>query len=377
MRSSLTRPRVLIGAGLLLFVAGLLAGIFFPPNRAGAGAAAPETGEPPLLVVKEYADTESTLWLVDASDPARRTLWARVPHAFGWDLEGAVSPDGTRLAYLVAPPSAVDPATDAVLLLRDRGSEQTLAKGLDLSGRLAWTADGAVLVRQAVPGADGRTTYRLLEVNTDGAARTLLDGGTAAGLYPVGGGPDGARYAVTMGAQGSTLWIIGPDGQPAALPLADSVTRDWALSPDGRQLAFTAQQGVRLRVAVATLPDGAGTLTTAAQAPPPRPALRDGSAAPAWHPDGSLSVGTFGAEANATLRLHGEAAPRVDYTPAQGFTLPVAWSADGAYLAVRAFSGTGPGSVGQEAAAVIGPDGALQVIPGQYARVLGWWDARG
>ena len=58
-----------------------------------------------------------------------------------------------------------------------------------------------------------------------------------------------------------------------------------------------------------------------------------------------------------------------------GFDLPVGWSPDGAYLALRTFDGTGPGNPGAEGVALLGPDGASQVVAGDGLRILGWWHA--
>ena len=77
-----------------------------------------------------------------------------------------------------------------------------------------------------------------------------------------------------------------------------------------------------------------------------------------------------------------------DENEADGFALPVAWSRDGRFLALRSFEGSGPGRIRSESAAVI--DGASlvggtlnggendagvasQLVPGTHVLILGWW----
>ena len=94
-----------------------------------------------------------------------------------------------------------------------------------------------------------------------------------------------------------------------------------------------------------------------------------GTAAPVWSPDGALSVGVF-----QTPVSSGDQIRVASVGAGAGFALPLAWSADGAHLAVRAFDGDGPGSSTRESVGIVGSEGALVTLPGGHRQVLGWWN---
>lgn len=375
MRVSLTRPRVLAVAGVILVIGALVLGVLLPPTPSSGSANALSAASPQLLVAT-YAEQESTLWLVDPIDPTIRQPLFPVSHARGWALEGAVSPAGDRLALLVVPPEGHDPTTDTRLLISDGGPPTTLAEGLDLRGGLAWAADGSqIFVRRTVLTGDDRPTFSLVQIDVnDGGERLLVQRSGAGGLYPVGRPRGGPAYAVALGAGGSELLTIG--ATVTGRPLAPVVTRDWSLSPDGRELAYTEQRGLELRVMVTRLDETAAVRSAAIQG---AVAGASGSASPAWQPDGALSVGRFAGARAITSSTRPSAATSSDAAASDlgGFSLPVAWSADGAYLALRTFAGSGPGAPGAEGAAVRDVSGATRSIDGQHLRILGWWDASG
>ena len=288
-----------------------------------------------------------------------------------------MSPAGGRVALLVVPPGARDPGAETQLLISDGGPPRVVAGGLDLRGGLAWSADGGQLfARRTLPGPDGGRRFQLIAFDFAAGAhapaeRTLLERDDVGGLYPVGRAAGGPAYAVAVGAGGSALIAIG-DGGVSVLPFAAVVTREWSLSPGGSQLAYTEQRGAALRVMVLDL---AGPGLRTAQAVEPGPA--GGSASPVWGPGGTLHAGHFGDDTSGSGPGGGEirsAGVRVTAAVA-GFDLPVGWSPDGAYLALRSFDGTGPGDPGTEGVALLGPDGASQVVTGDGLRILGWWHA--
>ena len=375
----LPRRWLLAGTAAALILGGLALGLIAPPSSAGSTDARAAAG--PQLVVSRYGDDESTLWLIDPAAPARRQLWLHVAHAPGWAIKGAVSPAGGRVALLVVPPGARDPSTETQLLISDGGPPRVVADGLDLRGGLAWSADGRELfARRTLPGPDGGRRFQLITLDFSDASgpdapveRTLLERGDTGGLYPVGRAVGGPAYAVAVGAGGSALIAIDDDaidddgGGISVLPFAAVVTREWSLSPGGSQLAYTEQRGTALRVMVLDL-DGPGLRTAQAVEPGPP----GGSASPVWGPGGTLHAGHFGAGAGGgEIRSAGV---RVTAAVA-GFDLPRGWSPDGAYLALRTFEGTGPGNPGAEGVALLGPDGASQVVAGDGLRILGWWHA--
>ncbi|MXY79904.1 MAG: hypothetical protein F4Y94_09510 [Chloroflexi bacterium] len=354
-----------LAAAAALAVAALALGVIAPPASSGSGDARFAGG--PHLLVSIYADAESTLWLVDPADPSRRQALFPLAHAPGWAVEGTVSPAGGRLALLVVPPGARDPATDTLLLVSDGGPPRVVARGLDLRGGLAWSSDGAELfARRALPAADGSRRYQLVAFDLGGGAsneRTLLERDDVGGLYPVGRAGDGPAYAVAVGAGGSALIAIDGDGATSLRPLSPGVTREWSLSPGGTRLAYTEQRGTSLRVMLLDL-DGPELRTAEATGS----ISTGGSASPVWHPDGTLHAGHFGAGDGEIQTAGADPAGA-----APGFDLPLGWSPDGAYLALRTFGGTGPGDPGAQGLAVLGPDGTSRALTDEGLAILGWW----
>lgn len=328
------------------------------------------------LLVSEFGEAESTLFLVDPRHPAvRQELW-RVQHAPGWELVGAVSPNGDAFAYLVLPVGARDPAREMALILRTANEARFLSFGFDIGGGLVWSRDGkSVFLRRA--GEDDRSAQQVVQIDVGtGLERLRFQGRDSLGVYPVAKPPEGPLYIAVIDPSGSALMAIDDDGRVRrTLQLSGGITRDWTLSPDGSQLAFTEQRGLQLDVRVVPLAGTQPTLVTAAYRNDGFGAAQasDGSAAPVWHPDGSLSVGAFQSVASGAIHVAAARAPTLDGRPRDGFVLPVAWSEDGTHLALRAFSGSGPGAVGEEEAAVMGPDGRLHSIEGQFVSVFGWW----
>ena len=303
MRLALTRPRLLVAALLLLAVVALIMGVVFPPHDSSAATITGSNSS--VLLVGEFESTVTTLSAVQPSDPTQRQQLHTIEHAPGWDIVGAASPDGQRLAYLVLPPDARDPQTEAVLVLLDNLDRpdgprtRTLFRGADLAGSLAWSSDGAALfVRTTTAGTDDRLTFELIEIDAaNGEQRSLVRRNDVLGLYPVGRIGQGPTYSVAVGVNGSELLLINAaskSGEVEMRPLSRLVTRSWTLSPDGSQLAFTEQQGLDLRVRVASLTSDSAQLTVAAALDANGTDATVGTASPAWHPDGTLSVGTLG-----------------------------------------------------------------------------------
>ncbi len=349
---------------LALPVVGLLLGLFAPATTFEFEFGQRESGAPRLLA-GEFHDTRSTLWLVPADDlQGERTRLADVPHAPDWDIEAATAPNASVAAVLSLPPGSWEPATQAALdLITERGVRRVLT-GLDLSGGVLWSDDGEhLLVRHG-------QSLLVLEAKS---------GAEAARWSPVG---VGGVYAVAM--RGSTVWATTIDAWGTSLValslvdgravvqkrtrISDHGSRDWALSPDGTLLAFGEQQGVELSVRVTALSDSSADsplLLSSASGTAARMAVSDvsggsgipNSAAPVWRPDGGLHFGSWSGELDR----------------AQGFTLPLSWDPSGRWLALRSFSGSGPGAPGGERAAVRGPEGALITAQDANLRLFGWW----
>ena len=159
MHIAITRGRLLAAGALFLALIALILGILVPPRASDAGAA--RDGDGPRLLISEFGHVESTIWLVNPDDPARRRRFLRVEHAPGWELAGAPAPHGDGLAYLVLPPGHYDARTQATLRFTTGNGVRSLATGLDLKGGVAWSADGeALYVRRWRGGPSGREDVR-------------------------------------------------------------------------------------------------------------------------------------------------------------------------------------------------------------------------
>jgi len=388
-----TRRGLIAGGALALVGLALLLGVLFPPNQPNAGAAVAETeskAADSALLVSEFSDTSSTLWLVAATDPAERTAFLRVDHAPGWEIGGAISPSGDQLAYVVLGPGRRNAETEASLFITqgpflasgDGAAPTLLAEGVDLRGGVTWTADGtALIVRRTTVETDGRRSFAILEVRlADGQVTTQLQRDDVAALHIIGRPLDGPLYTALISRAGTRLLAVG--GEKSTL-LSSNITRGWSLSPDGTQLAYTEQRGLAMQVHVLSLAEFEPAFPALRAATASGQALLDetfeedsrsdvGTASPVWAPDGSLSVGTF--EGPPTqVRAEAELSTASVGT-ADGFALPLVWSPDGVHLAIRAFEGSGPGNTRDETAAIVGADGAIQTVSGDHILVLGWWN---
>ena len=73
MPIQVTRPRLIVAVAFVLIALALLLGVVAAPPPAEVGAAVRETGPPsgPSLLVSEFSDSRSQLWLIDPLRPER------------------------------------------------------------------------------------------------------------------------------------------------------------------------------------------------------------------------------------------------------------------------------------------------------------------
>ena len=212
---------------------------------------------------------------------------------------------------------------------------------------------------------------------------TQLTRDDVAALHVIGRPSDGALYTALITRAGTRLLAVGDEKSTL---LSSTITRDWNLSPDGDHLAYTEQSGLAMQVRVVSLTEfepafpalraatASGQTLLEADAVLNDTPATVGTASPIWAPDGSLSVGAFQTRAPGDGELR-TASSGGDTTATAGFALPLAWSSDGAHLAIRAFEGSGPGRSTAETAAIVGPSGESRTVDGSHILVLGWWNA--
>lgn len=316
------------------------------------------------VVSRTEGDTD-IIAVAPVDNPSAPTEITRVHHLDGYSTNGVVSPDGKQLALIVPDAgSSAQPSASLVLVGMNSGAQTRLAQNLDPQQTPLWAPDSAsiVVVRNLQP------TISIARVPTDNSgAKTLKDYPKILGAYPFAFDPQGRLLAAIIDARGSTLTIDGTDG---AL-LSDQITRDWRLSPDGSQVAFIESNldgGLHYQARIFAF-DGSANVSAQAQT--------DGSQqlGVAWRP-GSAAA-TFGNEHTTTSLDAGNAQSQSvaestgdGITGGGGFDVPIAYSKDGAALAVTHWTGPSFAQAGKSTLEVITETGRV-ALPG-YAKVLGW-----
>ncbi|MCY3507341.1 MAG: hypothetical protein OXH41_14385 [Chloroflexi bacterium] len=344
---------VLALAVVLLGVASvaLLAQSGGPPRTAFAGAASGQ-----YAVVAKNTGAATVVTVVGATSNAAPIEIATIPHLHGFSLRGAVSPTGRHVA-LLTPDSAIAGRPFAALITLDleTGLSRRLAEGLEPLQDVLWTPDAtAVVITRSVRTADGEPGVAVARVGFDGTESVLETHLGAGVVAPVGFDAQGRLLAVRIDGRGSTLTRDGAE----ILWLSTHVTRDWALSPDGARLAFVEVnlwEGLRYLPHVVSIEGDGGGVTAAAS--PTEQAL-----GVAWSPSGDAP--SFGSEPPAlppgSVSAQGPA----------GFDVPLAYSRDGAALAVHHWSGYSFDEPGAPRLEIVSGSGR-QSLDG-FSRFFGW-----
>ncbi len=337
-----------------------------------------KAGGPPLLVYSEFGSGSDTIWSARADDPSQRTRLATIAHAPEYGISAALSPDRKRVAYTVLPPDAV-PAIDSPaeiwVMDADGHNRKRLASDADLPVAPVWSPDGAAVVFRRSDSSTGR--FQLVAVTTGGDETTLYD--SADGLLPVGFTPAGALFYLRLSPAGSDLGVIRPDGSDddAVAHLSDDFVRDWHLSPDGKQLSFLAARSSGDRISY-----GAEVLDVASDKSFNASAVSASGMdefSPIWRPDGSgVTIGRLNSRADSgapVLQVVALGGPpvRLLAAPPRGFDVPLSWSPDAAYLAVRFYEGNSVTDPGRSWVTVAGADGMRRTVSSSSdVDVLGW-----
>lgn len=393
----LTILRLLAGAAKPLAVGGVIIGGSLGLWRFALGGLADSErqiaessidlqAEAPLVVYSEFGEQQDTIWAADPADSTRRTALATVDHAVGYGIFASLSPDGRRIAYTVLPPTERYPGADAPAELwamdADGANGELLASGLDLLITPVWSPDGAsLLVRRSASMENAAGFFELLRVDLKGQVVTLLN--SSSGLFPIGFSPDGSTvYYAEVSAQGTDLGRVSAAGGSGTLiaHLSDDIARDWHLSPDGTRLAYLAARegGAGFSARVLDLSGGpaAGLSAAAFSALNARGAKAPDEFNPIWHPNGrDLTVGRIeGGGTSPALSLSStDGSLRAMASPQTGFDVPLSWSPDGGYLAVRSFTGSSASDPGTCQVVVIAAGGGrYQLSSSADAEVIGW-----
>jgi hypothetical protein len=184
----------------------------------------------------------------------------------------------------------------------------------------------------------------------------------------------GRPLVARLSLDGTALLRIEHPEPPMLLrQLSDEIAREWRLSPDGSALVYAVPTIEREQV----LWRPRALRTNDGEALP----LELPSAtylSPLWEPtNGALTAGSLGgANADGVLVLRPDGAIAALEAASSGFDVPIAWSADGGWLAARHFEGTSIVEPGREAITVIGLDGTRRTIDlSREVIVIGWFGA--
>jgi hypothetical protein len=322
---------------------------------------------PLLAVVAEAQDTSQIQLFDPASGRMLRTV-ASVQHRNGWGISANVSPNGRQLAYVVLPRDAVDPDTQGELWLLtfDGRSSRRLATGVDLRSELVWSPDSTWVSYEKVSAS----SIDLRRVNASGAGdQSLAVSGDADRWYLFGYAADGRSVELAHLTGGGTAFDqIVPGAKPQGeRPISPGASRGFTVSPNGRPalLALQNEGGRQVYRALAQQPDGTFARLT-------QGGVEDTGIA--WNPrSGEAAVGVVPA-------MPGELVPAAPgaraIVPAGGFDVPVAWSPDGALLALRHFSGATTDDPGTETIVVLRGDQRVELQSAQPLTIAGWAASR-
>jgi dipeptidyl aminopeptidase/acylaminoacyl peptidase len=332
------------------------------------------TGPPPALL-SEFHGAYTLLLLATGDGLAERRRLAWLDHAPNWAPRLAVSPDGGSVAYTLLPAEARAPEAEAelwVLPLRGGGARR-LAVGVDLRTTPIWSPDGArVVTLRPVQETDGASSMVVDEIAVHGGTRrALARGARGERLFPVGYTPDGrAFYLVRFARDATVIEAVdtGSGARRSVARLAPGVVRDVRLAPDGARLLLLALEGAPARYRARVIDLATGAVHDALDG-----AAREEDVGVAWRPGGAgtATVGSV-APSGGRVVLVDEQERTVTAREA-GFDVPVAWSPDGRYLAVRAFAGADTDHPGAEQPVLVDVEGRRQPVRGAGPlEFIGW-----
>lgn len=349
-RSQLHRWIVALGvfAGVIAILP-IAAAVVSAAFGRGPGATTAFASAPPgnYAVFSSAQESADVVQVIPAAGTGDAITIAEVQHLPGYISRGAVSPDGSKLALVVADGGTqANPVASLSLLDLETGHLERIAGGLSYLQEPVWSpaGDGVVVTR------DGENAIQMVQVNIESGDETILDSRRATGVYPVAFDADGRLVSVTIDQRGSTLVR---DGEELEL-LSPGITRDWSLSPDGSQVAFIevdTSSGVHYLPRTVYV-DGGGVSVLAATAD-------EQALGTAWVPGSGPVFGMEPASASGSV-----------LAASTGFDVPLAPSADGAALAVQHWTGASFDEPGSATLDVVS-GGGRTTIPGA-SRFFGW-----
>lgn len=336
-----------------------------PTPRATATPRAPSTPTavptpsgplPPGLKIV-YGETDgpsgtTTIWLASIANLEQRRALATLIHKVGYGIEGAVSPDRRRVAYLVIPPGTSEKAARTTggelwVINMDGAGPQRVA---DQVGYLAmWTPDGRALVFGRMVALENpkdlqvpfRTGLYIVMADGSGSKLLLMDE-SAYGIQPLGWSKNGQIfYYAKITLQGQwQLW--GADIYTSSTQFQTSLPSEYliqsaSLSPDGNNVLLTVLENQEYALITFSV-DGREQRTILKGARGDQPIDRY---AAIWSPDSQELLVHIPPEASQpahldriNLRTGQKHTIMTESVSGEDFFIPRSWAPDGVWLLV-------------------------------------------
>lgn len=328
------------------------------------------------LVYSEMLGDASVIWEAPASDLRKKRQLGSVPHIQGYGIKASLSPDGWYLAYKALDHDSGGSTSRSSLWLLDTEIQRTsfVLDGLELISVPLWSPDSdkVAVIRTSVDD-DGPNAAEIVAVDIhSGTANVIATSQPQEWVSPVAWSADGGRlYYVSIGGQGTYLNYSSAHagGLSQVLGRLDDFSRDFRLSPDREMLAYTSLENAT-EPAIKTLNLSDGAVKS-----------YPGMVSPLWDaPDGALTVAALSNGLGVSkirpsdLSIDATTPPTELYSaPINALHLPLAWSRDAGFLAVRSLSGTSLNDVTDERLGVVDTGGAFRPVESAgYLEFIGW-----
>lgn len=283
-----------------------------------------------VVSMRESADDPPALFVLSVRNGRRWRLTSPAASA-GGDVNPAVSPDGTKVAFARGIEAfRLESSRDIYVVslspdLVAAGEPVRVTKLPLVANTIAWTPDGRELVYSAVTGAFA--IQRLFRIPAEPLATDLpaADLGIEGAAPAVS--PDGKRLLYVRESVQQTAIVhatphaAGPFSGFRRIRLVSSTRRDFCpdLSPDGKRVAFASVRSGSLEVWIANS-DGSGL----------KRITWSGAVTPTWSPDGkrlAFVAGMFSPQHVFTYDVASGAVRQITSEPPRN-VYPT-WSVDG------------------------------------------------
>ena len=359
-----------VSAALLALAA--IAILFAALRESSESPYRPVVMEEPLLVFAEFGSTVDKILIAPAANPESLTLIQSVPHADGWGINPAPEMVAGRTAFTVLP-SDIQPdrssAAELWVLDIKTTSKVRLARDADLLVAPILREDGGILVYRRTEDSGAQSLIRVdLETRT---RRVLHTDQSEFGVFPIGFDEKGNLLFTRISPSGTDLLRVTESSNlEVLLHASDEIARDWTVAPDGNAVAFVTpvleREQIIHQAQIVSLNEGNITA--------PVDTSQGEQYSPRWRYDGSLAIGCSTNSSSGSAPIVITASEKIILPAAPvGFDVPLGWSVDGTYLAVRHFSGTGSRDPGDETLVILGGASTrVEITATSDLLFLGW-----